>query len=83
MIDNKRENEMTKIEAHLPAREIKGNGKVFKYAAKTEVFEQDEQGRWINHLGFVNEEDVVSTCRKATNWSEIKNIHFPMVDFHY
>ncbi len=30
----------------------------------------------------VTEEDVIDSCRKATNWAEIKSAYFPMDGFH-
>ncbi len=46
------------------------------------VFEQDENGCWSNEMfGPMYEADVIDSCKKATNWKEIRAKHFPMEGF--
>jgi hypothetical protein len=76
------------VSAHIPARTIRGfaNGSTRTVPAKVYVFECDDAGRWTAIDGGVRyactEADVIETCRKASNWADIKRAHFPMYGFH-
>ena len=75
------------IIANIPARNVLSpSGKTIKYQAHTDIFYQDEAGRWtIDFCGTrepVFEAEVIDKCTKATNWPEIKAVHFPMYGFH-
>ncbi|MCR4297487.1 MAG: hypothetical protein NUV75_01855 [Gallionella sp.] len=64
----------TQITANIPARKT--------YQARTEVFNQDDQGRWTSpEIGSMSQAEVIDVCRKASNWTEIKAAHFPMHGF--
>lgn len=72
----------TTITAKIPARIINKR----QFPARTEVFEQDDIGRWtIVHpiLGrnAVFESEVIDICKRALNWQSIKAAHFPMHGF--
>jgi hypothetical protein len=41
-----------------------------------------DDGSWMMDGRSVTEEDVIDSCRKATNWAEIKSAYFPMDGFH-
>lgn len=78
---------MTKIiTAHIPARTVKGQTKTFRYQARTDVFTQDDDGRWSLASGDcagakLLQDEVIDICRRATNWAEIKATHFVMDGF--
>jgi hypothetical protein len=79
---------MTKtITAIIPARSQRGDrGQVFAWPASTRVFEQDEAGTWYavcdDERYACTEEDVIEDCRGATNWKDIRDVHFRMYGFH-
>ena len=72
--------------AKVPARTIKGNGKTFSYAAREDVYTCDDDGQWYGkRMGEtikMDDEDVISACKSASNWAEIRSIYFPMHGFH-
>ena len=72
--------------AHVPARTIKGNGKTFSYPARDDVFTCDDDGQWhgkrMGEIVKMDDEDVISACKSASNWAEIRSIYFPMYGFH-
>ena len=76
------------ITAKIPARTIRGfaNGGTRTVPAKSSKFEQDDDGRWFAIDGSFrvacSEDDVIDTCRKASNWADIKREHFVMYGFH-
>ena len=74
---------MKKIEAHIPATEIRKAGKVWKTEARTVIFKMDNKGRWRGEgYGPMFESEVIDICKKATNWPEIRSKFFPMEGFH-
>lgn len=72
--------------AHIPARALKGATKNFTYPARDDLYQMDDAGRWSVTMGGMttklHEDEVISSCRKASNWLEIKAEHFPMDGFH-
>ena len=70
---------MTKqITANIPSRTVGKN----TYKAYTKIFICDDKGQWSHEFGSILECDVIDVCKKATNWSEIRNAHFRMDGFH-
>jgi hypothetical protein len=81
------EREMNKqFVAHIPARTIKGQSKVFTYPAREEEYACDDAGQWTGTIAGqtikMNKADVIDACRDATNWQEIRALYFPMYGFH-
>lgn len=53
------------------------------YPARTEIFLQDSEGHWSSpDHGPMTQADVIDICKNATNWPDIKSMHFPMYGFH-
>jgi hypothetical protein len=76
------ERPVVKIIAHIPAEVVRSYRCDRNYVrpAKTIEFCQDEKGHWTateNGLSFpLSRSDVIGTCKRATNWPEIRREHF-------
>jgi len=70
------------IEAQFPAKSIRSSPTCERvyYPARTDIFEL-RGGEWSNRFGRVSIPDVISGCRYASNWQEIRAAHFPMEGF--
>lgn len=80
---------MSTVIAHIPAREVTGRSisggtKTVRYDARDATFRQDDDGQWyyVDYGIKVTEAEVIDVCRTATNWTAIRQAHFPMSGFH-
>lgn len=77
---------MKTITANIPARTKTFGGKTHHYPARVDIYTQDEKGTWFADLCgdkiSVFECEVIDACLKASNWKDIKNLHFPMHGFN-
>jgi hypothetical protein len=76
---------MTKtITANIPATRKIVKGKVWTTEAYTATFDCNEAGQWTyrEHGERLLADEVIDVCRKATNWTAIRQTHFPMFGFH-
>lgn len=54
-----------------------------KVAARTETLHMDDAGRWtLDGFGAITEAEAIDVLRKASNWDELRRVHFPMYGFH-
>lgn len=71
------------ITANVPARKMSWGGKTKTFAAYSRTFTQDDEGRWSEpEIGAMFEAEVIDICKQASNWTEIRQQHFPMYGFH-
>jgi len=72
--------------AQMPARTIRGSTKTFTYQAREDVYTCDDSGQWfgtrMGEIVKMDDEDVISACKSASNWAEIRAAYFPMHGFH-
>lgn len=73
---------MKTITANFAAKTIKIGGKQKTIPAYSNKFTQNDNGKWSHEFGAILEIDVIDACKGATNWSQIRAEHFPMVGFH-
>jgi len=75
---------MKTLIANIPARSqvSKMTGKKFTWAARSDVFTQNDDGKWFLGNEALTESEVIDVCRKASNWSQIKAAHFSMADIN-
>lgn len=78
---------MIKFTAQIPARTIVSKtGKVFKYPAYSQDFEQDDAGSWrgllLGKMENMTEAEVIDVCKKDLAWPEIRAKYFSMHGFH-
>ena len=68
---------MIAITAKIPSRKLMSNGgKEFNCPSRVEVFVKSKDGKWSVGGEPLFEAEVIAACRWATNWQEIKAVHF-------
>jgi hypothetical protein len=71
------------ITINVPARKISWGGKTQTFSAFTRTVTQDDAGQWsAPDTGLLTQADVIDMAQRASNWPEIRSVHFPMHGFH-